>query len=145
MYIDCKMPLPPTASCRWRLDCSPRSNEKPNKVGLWMIFLRNKHFVLKLAVWRSVRKERDNAVRTPTPPQDTHIHVHPQASLVVCWWFVVSIEFHCFLDQLVAMVLKLLPRANLASVEPLPVMAVDWLGAGRPVTERTPQSEGWRE
>ena len=75
----------------------------------------------------------------------THMYIHPQASLVVCWWFVVSIEFHCFLYQLMAMVLKLLPRANLASVESLPVMAVDWLGAGRPVTERTPQSEGWRE
>ena len=52
--------------------------------------------------------------------------------LVVHRWPVLWVEVDCLLYQLVTLIFKLLSHSNLASVETLPIVTVDWLGGGRP-------------
>ena len=59
-----------------------------------------------------------------------------QRLLVVDRRSILWVEVDCLLDQLVTLILKLLPHSNLSSVETLPIVAVDWLRGGRPEGER---------
>ena len=89
-----------------------------------MMILRDKHFILKLPIWSPAGNK---ILSHPA----TNIPTLPPILLVIYWWFVVSVQAYGLLNQVMPLVLQLLPYSDLSSVQSLPIMTVDGLGRWR--------------
>jgi len=86
---------------------SSGSNEQADEVDVWVLFLREKHFVMNTDWWR----------------------------LVINWWFVFGNLFHCLLDEHVPLFFQLFAHSVLSRVQPLALTTVDWFGRWGPCSQ----------
>ena len=105
-----------------------RPDQQPDEVDIGVLLLRDEHLVADANHWRSVGKAKVAFMSCLL-----HHPLHRNHLLVVRRRLKVRIERLHALDELVALLLQLLARAELARVQPLAVAAVNRFGRRGPV------------